>query len=181
MTLGLETSDDHRREKLLAKRMSRAAVLRAAEAIGAVAADLGTQRVGLTFNIFVGGPGTNSETAIDDALATAEFALKYGRAAGVSVDLNLHPYYRSARGRSYFPALPSCSPQSAARAAAAIAKSVALHDSPPAIFIGTEDEGNDPDLDSLGWAAEDVRGLRKVQPVAGRFPTEADLPARNRK
>ena len=71
--LGLETSDDHLREELLAKHMPRAAVKRAVEAIGSVAADLGTERLGLTFNILVGGPGTTLRTAVDDALTTARF------------------------------------------------------------------------------------------------------------
>ena len=163
MTLGLETSDDRRREDLLAKHMSRAAVSRAVAAIGSVAADLGRapcthgRRVGLTFNILVGGPGTSLETAADDALATAKFALETGRVAGLAVDLNLHPYYRSARGRSRFPNHASCSPQTAARVAVAIAESVALQDPPPALFVGTEDEGNDRDLGLTGWHAVDVR------------------------
>ena len=124
--LGLETSDDHLREDLLAKRMSRAAVKRAVEAIGSVAAEMGTERIGVTFNILVGGPGTTLQTAVDDALATADFALETGRAANISVDLNLHPYYRSTRGRAHFPAHPRCSPQTVARVASAIAERVAL-------------------------------------------------------
>ena len=157
--LGLETSDDHLREELLAKRMPRAAVKRAVEAIGSVAADLGTERIGLTFNILVGGPGTTLQTAVDDALTTADFALETGRVANLSVDLNLHPYYRSARGRSHFPAHPRCSPQTVARVASAIAERVALHVPPTALFIGTEDEGNDRDLIPLDWRAEAVRDV----------------------
>lgn len=155
--LGLETSDDHRREELLAKQMPRAAVQRAVEAIGSVAAELGTERLGSTFNILVGGPGTTLPDAVDDALTTAHFALESGRVAGISVDLNLHPYYRSARGRSHFPAHPRCSPRTVALAASAIAERVALHVPPAAIFIGMEDEGNDRDLISLPWRADAVR------------------------
>lgn len=155
--LGLETCDDHLREEVLAKRMPRAAIRRAVEAIGAMAADLGTERIGLTFNILVGGPGTTLQTAVDDALATADFALETGRAANLAVDLNLHPYYRSARGRSHFPAHPRCSPQTVARAARAIAERVALHVPPTALFIGTADEGNDRDSIPLEWRAEEVR------------------------
>ncbi len=143
--LGLETCDDHLREDILDKRMPRAAINRAVEAIASVAADLGTEQIGLTFNILVGGPGTTLGTAVDDALATADFALETGRAANLSVDLNLHPYYRSTRGRSYFPAHPRCSPETVARVASAIAERVALRVPPPAVFIGTEDEGNDRD------------------------------------
>ncbi len=122
-----------------------------------MAADLGAQRMGLTFNILVGGPGTTLRTAVDDALTTAHFALETGRAANISVDLNLHPYYRSTRGRSYFPAHPRCSPRTVALAASAIAERVALHVPPTALFIGIEDEGNDRDSIPPDWRAEAVR------------------------
>jgi uncharacterized Fe-S cluster-containing MiaB family protein len=156
LILGLETSNDHRREEVLGKRMPRAAVQRAIEAAGSVAADLGTERIGLTFNILVGGPGTNLQTAVDDALATAHFALEAGRVANISVDLNLHPYYRSTRGRSHFPAHPRCSPQTVALVACAIAERVAPHAPPTALFIGTADEGNDKDSIPLEWRADAV-------------------------
>ena len=143
--LGLETSDEYRREELLAKRMPRAAVRRAVEVIASVAAALGPERIGLTFNILVGGPGTTSQTAVDDALATADFALEAGQSANLPIDLNLHPYYTSARGRSHFPDHPRCSHQTVARAARAIVERVALNVPPTGIFIGTEDEGNDQD------------------------------------
>jgi hypothetical protein len=155
--LGLETSDDHLREELLAKRMPRPAIRRAVEAIGLVAADLGTERIGLTFNILVGGPGTALRTAVDDALATADFALQAGRFANLPVDLNLHPYYRSSRGRSQFPTHPRCSPQTVARVARAIAGKVARQIPPTALYIGTEDEGNDRDSIPPDWHAEAVR------------------------
>lgn len=155
--LGLETSDDHLREEVLAKRMPRAAVRKAVEEIRSVATDLGSERIGLTFNILVGGPGTTLPSAVDDALATANFAWETGRAANLSVDLNLHPYYRTARGRSHFPAHPRCSPQTVARVARAIAERVALHVPPTALFIGIEDESDDRDPVSVDWRAEAVR------------------------
>ncbi len=157
VVLGLETSDNHRREVLLAKRMPRSAVQRAAQAIGAVAAEAGPERIGLTLNILVGGPGTTPRTAVDDALMTADFALETGRAGNVSIDLNLHPYYRSRRGRSIFPDHPRCSPQTVAEAASAIAARVAGHFPPTTLYIGTEDEGNDTDPIALDWRAEAVR------------------------
>ncbi len=156
--LGLETADDDRREGLLAKRMSRSAVQRAFKAIGSAAVDLGTERIGATFNILVGGPGTTLQTAVDDALTTADFALETGRVADISVDLNLHPYYRSARGRSHFPAHPSCPAQTVARVASAIAERIAHHLPPTALFIGTEDEGNNRDPVLIDGRAEAVCG-----------------------
>ncbi|MGA2032118.1 MAG: hypothetical protein ABSG68_07685 [Thermoguttaceae bacterium] len=155
--LGLETSDDHLRDELLEKHMPRAAVQRAVEAIGSAAADLATERIGLTFNILVGGPGTTSQTALDDALTTAHFALETGRNANISVDLNLHPYYRSARGRSRFPVHPCCPPQTVALAATAVAELAASCVPPSMVFIGTNDEGHDGDLISTGWRPGTVR------------------------
>ena len=120
--LGMETSDDHLRNEVLAKEMPRAAVNRVIEAIRLVTGELGRERIGLTFNILIGGPGTTEQNALADALATAQFALGTSRGANVSVDLNLHPYYRGARGQLNFPAHPRCSAHTVALAASAIAE-----------------------------------------------------------
>ncbi len=141
--LGLETADDRLRDGLLEKRMPLPAVRRAFAAAGEAARRLGPERVGLDVNVVVAGPGTAPATAVPDAVATARFALAEGRAAGVPVDLNLHPYYPSARGLARFPAHPRCPPALAAAAAGAIA---ALRDAlaPGAgVFLGWQDEGHD--------------------------------------
>jgi hypothetical protein len=155
--LGLETSDDYRREQLLGKRMSRAAVQRAVEAIGLAASELAAERIGLTFNILIGGPGTTARTAVDDAVATADFALGLGEAAKLSVDLNLHPYYPSARGRLHFPDHPRCSPQTVANVALATGEKVSRRFPPTAIYIGIEDEGNDVESAQLGRGDQAAR------------------------
>jgi uncharacterized Fe-S cluster-containing MiaB family protein len=155
--LGIETSDDHLRENFLAKHMPRVAVKRAVEAIASVAANLGADRIGATFNILVGGPGTTVQTAVDDSLATAHFSLQSGRDANISVDLNLHPYYRCTRGQSHFPAQPRCSPQTVVMVVSALAKEVTPFFPTTALFIGTDDEGHDRDLVPPGWPAIMVR------------------------
>jgi hypothetical protein len=143
LVLGLETADDCRRNELLAKALPRAGVARAAEAVRLANGALGRRRVGLTFNILLGGPGTTARNILDDALATARFALETGRKADVSVDLNLHPYYRSARGARYFPRHPACPPRTVPRAASALAALAATAALPCVLFIGTNDEGHD--------------------------------------
>jgi hypothetical protein len=155
--LGLETSNDHLREKLLAKQMPRAAVRRAVAKIALVAAGLEPERIGLTFNILIGGPGTTSDTAVEDAVGTARFTLETGRDAKLPVDLNLHPYYRSARGQAYFPAHPRCSRQTVALAASAVARLAAGSVPPCVLFIGTSDEGHAADFLPAGWPADTVR------------------------
>jgi hypothetical protein len=157
LILGLETSNDHRRQKLLAKQMPRAAVERAVAKIAAVAAGLGPERIGLTFNILVGGPGTTSDSALHDALETAHSALETGREARLPVDLNLHPYYPGARGQAHFPAHPRCSPQTVARVASAVARLAGRRVPPSVLFIGTDDEGHDRDRIPPGWRAGAVR------------------------
>jgi hypothetical protein len=137
--------------------MPRAAVKRAVGQIGSAAADLGAQRLGATFNILVGGPGTTLQTAVDDALTTACFALEAGRAAGISVDLNLYPYYRSTRGQEHFPLHPRCSAETVARAASAVAELARSCVPPSVLWIGTNDEGHDPDFTPSGWPAGAVR------------------------
>lgn len=150
LILGLETADDHLRDTVLVKRMPRTAVLRAVETMATVAAAVGPQRLGLTVNILVGGPGTSAHTAVEDAQATASFAVRAGHEAGLSVDLNLHPYYRSARGRTFFPAHPACPPETLAAAAAAIGQLAAASADPSMIFIGTNDEGHDTSRGEAG-------------------------------
>jgi len=137
--------------------MPRAAVNRVVEAIRSATGDLGHGRIGLTFNILIGGPGTTSQDALDDALRTARFALETARDANVSVDLNLHPYYRGARGQASFPAHPRCSLETTARVASAIAELTASCIPPSVLFIGSNDEGHDRDLIPPGWRADTVR------------------------
>ena len=101
--LGIESSDDGIREGILRKAMPRTAIIRVFHDLSELAAEYGDDRVGLDVNILIGGPGTMPETAVDDAVDTALFALKTGDAHGVQVDLNLHPYYIGARGIARFP------------------------------------------------------------------------------
>jgi hypothetical protein len=160
LVLGLETADDRRRNTVLAKGLPRAAVKRAAAAIGRAAGDLGPRRIGLAFNILLGGPGTTPRSAVDDAVATARFALETGREAGVAVDLNLHPYYRSARGQAHFPLHRACPPPAVAQAASAVARLAAKSALPCALFIGTNDEGHAGDLVARGrpgWPADSMQ------------------------
>ena len=73
-------------------------------------------RIGLDVNIVIAGPGTHRETAVDDAVMTARFALMSGAEHGVKVDLNLHPYYPGSRGSARFPDHPRCSLATTVRA-----------------------------------------------------------------
>jgi len=166
--MGLETADDRLREDVLGKHMSRAAVERAVKTIGLAAADWGHGRIGLTCNVLVGGPGTSPSTVVADALTTARFALQIGRAAQVPVDLNLHPYYRSGRGQSCFPAHPRCPHEPVAAVASALASMLVSHLPPTVIFIGTEDEGHDQDLIASG------RQIREVDDAFSKFNESQD-------
>jgi hypothetical protein len=141
--LGLETIDDYRRNTLLNKRMPEAAVIRAFQEVGRVATEVGPDRVGLDINIVVAGPGTDEITAISDAVATARFAWETGMKYAIRVDLNLHPYYPSARGQNRFPAHKRCSPGIVVQAAREITLLRGELDLEAAVFIGWQDEGHD--------------------------------------
>ena len=141
--LGLESADDRIRNEVLRKAMPRAAITRAFRDVGALATEFGTNRIGLDINIVIAGPGTTLETAIDDAVRTAELALSAGAQHGVHVDLNLHPYYSGARGSIRFPDHRRCSVETTARAATAIARLVRSMGTQPGIFIGWQDEAHD--------------------------------------
>jgi len=142
--LGLETADDALRA-LIDKRMPRSAVLRVFDEIAQ--ADAGSARVGLDVNVVVGGPGTTDATAVADAVGTARFAWEQGASRGISVDLNLHPYYPSVRGLARFPDHPRCSPEVALESLCALAD---LHSELGAdgnLFVGWQDEGHDQEQD----------------------------------
>jgi hypothetical protein len=157
IVIGLESSNDLIRDKVLAKNMPLASVRRAVAAIGLAAQGFEQGRIGATFNILVGGPGTTAHTAVADALATATFALETGREAGVPIDLNLHPYYRSARSQKEFPDHPRCPVQTVASAARAVGELVVSTAPECGIFIGTFDEGHDQDPAPPDWSGGGAR------------------------
>jgi hypothetical protein len=141
--LGLESADDRIRNEILQKVMPREAVVRVFRDVGRLASQYGTQRIGLDINIVIGAPGTRTESAVDDALGTAAFVLSAGAFHGLSVDLNLHPYYIGARGSARFPDHRRSSIETTARAATGIAKLVQSRGAESVIFIGWQDEAHD--------------------------------------
>lgn len=157
--LGLETVNDEIRNELLEKQMPRAGILRAFQAVGNVGAELGAHRFGLDVNLVIAGPGTTSHTVVEDAVETARFAYLTGRESGVSVDLNLHPYYPSARGRVRFPGHERCSVSVLFAATAALCELRSALAPESGLFVGWNDEAHDqePDL-----RAADTRRARQA-------------------
>jgi hypothetical protein len=143
--LGIESADDRIRDKVLQKCMPRAAIARVFRDIGRLAAEFGRARVGLDVNIVIAGPGTTADTAVDDAVMTARFALEAGIEHAVSVDLNLHPYYVGPRGEARFPDHPRCSLDATVAAVWNIALLVRSMSAKTCLFIGWHDEGHDQD------------------------------------
>jgi hypothetical protein len=141
--LGIESADDRIRNEVLQKQMPRTAITRVFSDLAALAAALGQGRIGLDVNIVIAGPGTTEESAVDDAVNSARFALTSGALHGVKVDLNLHPYYVGPRGFARFPNHRRCSLATTVRAVSKIvdlARSMATESS---LFIGWQDEGHD--------------------------------------
>jgi hypothetical protein len=141
--LGIESADDRIRNDVIEKRMPRRAIDRVFRDLGAVASECGPRRIGLDVNVVIGAPGTREETAVDDAVATARFAWSRGIEHGVSVDLNLHPYYAGKRGHERFPGRGRASLATTAQAAARIAGLARSMELDASIFIGWQDEGHD--------------------------------------
>jgi len=141
--LGLETADDRIRNEVLEKRMPRAAIARVFTDLRGLAAECGPERIGLDVNIVIAGPGTTDETAVDDAVMTAHFALVFGAQHGVKVDLNLHPYYPGSRGSARFPDHRRCSLATTVCAVSKIVGLVRSMATDSSIFIGSQDEGHD--------------------------------------
>lgn len=144
--LGLESADDHVRNELLAKKMSPEGIRRAFRTVGGVA--VRGWRVGVDVNVVIGGPGTSFRSAVQDAVATARYALELGREAGVRVDLNLHPYYPSRRGRDRFPEHGRCPLSLVFRVLEAL-DALRKGEAPDTgLFLGWQDEGHDQDQDT---------------------------------
>jgi hypothetical protein len=157
--LGVESADDRIRNEVLRKAMPRAAIMRVFRDLGTLAAEYGGDRIGLDINIVIAGPGTTIETEVDDALRTAELALSAGAQHGVSVDLNLHPYYIGARGSARFPDHRRCSIATTARAAARIALAVRSMGGDSTIFIGWQDEAHDLDQEQRAFELKHARSV----------------------
>ncbi len=141
--LGIETADDRLRNDVLQKAMPRVAIERVYGDLSALGFELGPGRIGLDVNIVIAGPGTSAGTAVEDAAATAQYALASGVRQRINVDLNPHPYYRGDRGASRFPDYPRCSLGTAVRAVSAIAALVRLMAADNLLYIGSQDEGHD--------------------------------------
>lgn len=144
--LGLESGRGTIRNGLLQKGMRRAAVQSAVDTLR-LADDKSCRRgkgsrVGVTFNVLIGAPGTTPQTTVEEAVDTALVALELTRGSGMPADLNLHPYYPGRRGRLRFPAHPRPSLTKICRAAIEIAK---VTQGRGALYLGLEDEGHDQD------------------------------------
>jgi hypothetical protein len=161
--LGLETADDRIRNEILQKGMPRTAIARVFRDLSEIAAERSSGQVGLDVNIVIAGPGTTSETAVDDAVRTARFAVSSGLEYGVKVDLNLHPYYAGDRGSARFPDHPRCSLATAVRAISSIAGLVQSMSADSSLFIGWQDEGHDLERD------ERQREISRARTAFDRF------------
>jgi hypothetical protein len=141
--LGIESADDRIRNEVLHKAMPRTAIARVFQELKGLAVEFGPARIGLDVNIVIAGPGTNPETAVDDAVFTARFALTAGAEHGIGVDLNLHPYYPVSRGLARFPDHPRCSLATTVQAVTKIAAMIRSTGAATSLFIGWNDEGHD--------------------------------------
>jgi uncharacterized Fe-S cluster-containing MiaB family protein len=136
--IGLESADDAIRNGRLKKAMPTERVQRAFDDV-ATAAALSSGRIGIDINVLVGGPGTTPQSAVTDAVSTVRFVLTNTR---VSVDFNIHPYYRSTRGIAQFPDHPACSESVLRAAVEAIERECATRGRGSRVFIGLYDEGH---------------------------------------
>ena len=186
--LGIESSDDHIRNTLLQKGMTRRGIQNAFDRVAEVASgceepagiDAGQpspgqpspgqpavrragvmpHRVGIDVNILVGGPGTTDQTAVTDSVNTAQFVLDHCQ---IPVDFNIHPYYPSSRGLRRFPDHVRCPTAVLFESVDAIMDLCENHESRPQVFIGTNDEGHN--TDSIGQ----IQTARSVGSLIRRF------------
>ena len=181
--LGIESSDDHIRNTLLQKGMTRRGIQNAFDRVAEVASGcekpagidavqpsavqpalrrvgVMPHRVGIDANILVGGPGTTGQTAVTDSVNTAQFVLDRCR---IPVDFNIHPYYPSSRGLRRFPDHVRCPTAVLFESVDAIMDLYENLEPRPQVFIGTNDEGHN--TDSIGQIQE----ARSVDSLIRRF------------
>ncbi len=157
--LGIESADDRIRNDVLRKGMPRAAVDRVFRELSKLALEFGPGRIGLDVNIVIAGPGTDRETAIADAVRTARFVLMAAAEhGGITVDLNLHPYYPGSRGMDRFPDHPRCSLATTVQAVTKIAELVRSTAPDTSLFIGWNDEGHDREREQRHLELTQARG-----------------------
>ena len=145
-------------------RECRAGIDRAFVELNQLAREYGKGRIGLDVNIVIAGPGTNRESAVDDAVQTARFALMAGAAWGIRVDLNLHPYYPGARGLARFPDHPRASLATTVEVITRITALVRSTAVDTTLFIGWNDEGHDSERRQRRLEMELTgAGLRRFQ------------------
>ena len=162
--LGIESADDRIRNDVLCKGMPRPAIDRVFQELKKLGDEHGPSRIGLDVNIVIAGPGTMQETAIDDAVQTAHFALATGAEHGIRVDLNLHPYYPGSRGLARFPDHPRCALATTVAAVTRIAELVRSMTADSSLFIGWNDEGHDRERERRHRELKQVRRcLRAVK------------------
>jgi hypothetical protein len=175
--IGIESADDAIRDGRLEKRMPRAAVERAALALGRAAREAaenpGAASIGLDVNVVVGGPGAAGGRAPADAAATARWAVALARAAGVPLDLNVHPYDPSARGAARFPGHPRPGPTEVVAAVEAMLGEIraAGATGETSLFLGLHDEGHDTRRE------ERARAISPLAAALARFHRDQDAAA----
>ena len=93
--LGLESQDDHIREDILRKGISKVDFERAVEIIAEF-----RDRIGIDINILLCPPPLERTEAITDALRTIDYGISLRNKFDLSANFNLHPYYNTTKGKS---------------------------------------------------------------------------------
>jgi hypothetical protein len=136
--LGLETQDDHTRLKVIRKTMTRKGIEQAFKNVGQYQG-----KVGIDINIIFQPPGWIGRAAVAEAVASAAYVFSLGAQYGVPVDLNVHPYYPSSKGRRMFPDHPRAQMKDALDALEGIKHLILKYGMRSAFFVGWQDEGHD--------------------------------------
>lgn len=143
ISIGLESANAHTRNTVLNKGMSESALRRAYNVLGEFCRAIGPRRIGLDVNVMVGGPALVGDDAVHDAVETARYLVGVSREFGLSVDVNVHPYYPSARGVAKMDATKRCSVETMAKAVVSMIQLVTSLGCEFGYYVGLEDEGHD--------------------------------------
>jgi len=138
LILGVESQSDAIRIGKLNKKMTHRGILKAFETIAKFHG-----QIGIDINVILQPPELTGQEAINEAIATVRYGLCLSREYGVSVDFNLHPYYRSSIGIEKYPNHYGPDLKDVIDTAVFLKKSIARENIAVNTFIGCNSEGHD--------------------------------------
>lgn len=133
--IGLETQNDHIREEILHKGISKENFEKAFEVVSEF-----SDRIGIDINILLCPPPLIKTEAINDAIQTVDYGISLRNKYGVNLNFNLHPYYNTAKGKRAFSDQQELTTEEIERIALLVNNRIKRLGADSRVFIGAKKE-----------------------------------------